>query len=85
MLVLTRKINEKIMIGNDVVVTIVKVDCGKVRVGIEAPADIAVYREEVIKKAADAVASRDLHPPTEDVPRAAPARTSGGSSPRHTG
>ncbi len=48
MLVLSRKINEKIMIGNDVVITIVKIDRNQVRIGIEAPGHIPVYREEIL-------------------------------------
>lgn len=48
MLVLSRKINEKVMIGNDVVITIVKIDRNQVRIGIEAPGHIPVYREEIL-------------------------------------
>ena len=48
MLVLTRKQNEKILIGEDITITITKVEGGKVRVGIEAPSDVPVRREELL-------------------------------------
>ena len=48
MLVLSRKVNEKVMIGNDVVITIVKIDRNQVRIGIEAPGNVPVYREEIL-------------------------------------
>jgi len=47
MLVLTRKTSESIMIGDDVEVTILSVAGDKVRVGIQAPRDIPVFRTEV--------------------------------------
>jgi carbon storage regulator len=47
MLVLSRKLGEKIVIGDNIVVTVVKVDRNQVRIGIEAPGDIPVYREEI--------------------------------------
>ena len=46
MLVLTRKIDEKVRIGNDITVTVVKIDKGTVKLGIEAPEDIGITREE---------------------------------------
>lgn len=47
MLVLSRHRDESIMIGDDVVVTIVDIRGDKVRLGIEAPSDIPVHRQEV--------------------------------------
>ena len=47
MLVLTRKRNESIMIGDDIEVSVLSVAGEKVRMGIEAPRDIPVFRKEV--------------------------------------
>ncbi|MEI6527940.1 MAG: carbon storage regulator CsrA [Planctomycetota bacterium] len=47
MLVLSRHRDESIMIGDDVVVTIVDIRGDKVRLGIEAPSDVPVHRQEV--------------------------------------
>lgn len=48
MLVLSRKLNEKVMIGDGIVITVVKIDRNQVRIGIEAPGHIPVYREEIL-------------------------------------
>lgn len=47
MLVLSRKQNERIRVGDSVVVTVVRVSGDKVRIGIEAPADVRVLRDEL--------------------------------------
>jgi carbon storage regulator len=47
MLVLSRKLGEKIVIGDNIVVTVVKIDRNQIRIGIEAPNEIPVYREEI--------------------------------------
>ena len=47
MLVLSRKAGEVVTIGGDIKVTIVSVDRGVVRLGIEAPRDVPVHRKEV--------------------------------------
>jgi carbon storage regulator len=50
MLILTRHLGESIMIGDDVVVTILGVRGNQVRVGINAPKHVAVHREEVYQR-----------------------------------
>ncbi len=48
MLVLTRRLDEKIFIGDSIVITVVLVDCGQVRLGIEAPDDVLILRGELV-------------------------------------
>jgi carbon storage regulator len=47
MLILTRRVTESLMIGNDVTVTILGIKGNQVRVGVQAPRDLPVHREEV--------------------------------------
>jgi carbon storage regulator len=47
MLVLTRKENERVVIGNDITVTVVSIGPGRVKIGIDAPKWMAIDREEV--------------------------------------
>ena len=47
MLVLSRKIGERILIGDDVVITVARITGGGVRLGVEAPRDLPVVREEL--------------------------------------
>lgn len=55
MLVLSRKLGEKVYIGDDVRITVVDIDRGKIRLGIEALRHVPVYREELVpQKAAKA-------------------------------
>jgi carbon storage regulator len=51
MLVLTRRVSERIQIGDDVTLTIVRIDGNKVRIGIEAPEHVKVKRDELAPKA----------------------------------
>lgn len=48
MLVLSRKLGQRFNVGHDIRVTIVKIDRNSVRIGIEAPDDVTVYREEIV-------------------------------------
>jgi carbon storage regulator len=50
MLILTRKMGESILIGDDIEVTITSIDQNKVRVGIKSPAHIPIYRQELYRK-----------------------------------
>ena len=50
MLILTRKSGEKIRIGDDIVVMITGVNGTQVKVGVDAPKEVAVHREEIYKK-----------------------------------
>ena len=47
MLVLSRKVGEKILIGDNISVTVVRVAQGTVRIGVEAPEDLPIVREEI--------------------------------------
>jgi carbon storage regulator len=50
MLILTRRVGETVMIGNDVTVTVLGVKGNQVRVGVNAPRDVAVHREEIFER-----------------------------------
>lgn len=50
MLVLTRRVNEKVIIGDGISITVLDIQSGQVRLGIRAPKGISVHREEVYKK-----------------------------------
>jgi carbon storage regulator len=50
MLVLSRKQGERIVIGDNIVITVVSLEYGRVRLGIEAPRDIEVWREEMLDR-----------------------------------
>lgn len=50
MLILTRRVGESLVIGDDVVVTILGVKGNQVRVGVNAPVNVAVHREEIYER-----------------------------------
>lgn len=50
MLILTRRINEEVMIGDDIKIRILGVKGNQVRIGIAAPEDVSVHREEIYQR-----------------------------------
>lgn len=50
MLILTRRVGETLMVGEDVTVTVLAVKGNQVRIGINAPKDVAVHREEIYER-----------------------------------
>ena len=56
MLILTRRVGESLMIGNDVTITVLGVKGNQVRIGVKAPKEVAVHREEILSRIEEAAA-----------------------------
>jgi carbon storage regulator len=83
MLILTRRAGESIVIGGDVVVTIVEAGRDQVRVGIEAPRNVAVHRQEVYAEISrENEAARAASPSADSGRTGKPTAVSAASLPR---
>ena len=56
MLILTRRVGESLMIGDDVTITVLGVKGNQVRIGVKAPKEEAVHREEILSRIEEAAA-----------------------------
>ncbi len=59
MLILTRRVGESLMIGDDVTITVLGVKGNQVRIGVKAPKEVAVHREEILNRIEEASAESE--------------------------
>jgi carbon storage regulator len=73
MLILTRRVGESVVIGEDVTVTVLGVKGNQVRIGINAPKTVSVHREEIFERIKNGQGAGDRS--TTDEPNAVPRET----------
>jgi len=71
-LILTRRVGETVMIGNDVTVTVLGVKGNQVRVGIGAPKNVAVHREEIYERIQQEQKNKTPAGPSNGLPDSRP-------------
>jgi carbon storage regulator len=82
MLVITRKIGEKLIVGNEIEIQVLRIGSNHIRIGIKAPEHISVYRDEVyqaIKNEKESAVSSQL-PVKQIIAKLSKQMTAGGSS-----
>lgn len=71
MLILTRRVDERIFIGDDITLCVLDIEGNRVRLGLEAPRDVAILREEVQQRYAVEASNDAQHAKTGDDKRSA--------------
>lgn len=61
MLVLSRKVNERIQIGSEITVTVVRLSANTVRLGVEAPSDMAIVRDDIGSGSLGGTSGSEVH------------------------
>ncbi len=77
MLIITRRPGEKIMLGDDVVIEVIEASGSSVRIGIDAPKSIPVYREEIwtaVREENAAAAASDVEAVPDQIPAPSQSR-----------
>ena len=67
MLVLARKTDESILIGDNIYVKVISIEKGVVKLGIDAPSDVTIIREELARDVADMNIEASKHAQTKDL------------------
>ncbi|MFK7891036.1 MAG: carbon storage regulator CsrA [Granulosicoccus sp.] len=62
MLILTRRVDERIFIGDDITLCVLDIEGNRVRLGLEAPKEVAILREEIHQRYAGEASNDPLHP-----------------------
>jgi carbon storage regulator len=70
MLILTRRVGETLMIGDEVTVTVLGVKGNQVRIGVNAPKEVAVHREEIYDRIKKEQEAEGAGAPADNVPLA---------------
>ena len=66
MLILTRRVGETLMIGDDVTITVLGVKGNQVRIGVNAPKEVAVHREEIYQRIQNEKTGDDIGSDSEE-------------------